>query len=95
VKIYAEKFLDTFCLSFTFCGPPKKEHIAILRKLYMYQKLSFLKCLRNVTKRTKPLQVDNLITYKFVAILQASRRVLITECVKISVLPNVKLLKTS
>jgi hypothetical protein len=49
----------------------------------------FLKCLRNVRKRTKPLQVDNLITNKFVSILEASRRVTVTMCVKISLLPNV------
>jgi hypothetical protein len=35
-----------------------------------------LKCCRNVTKQNNPLQVDNLITNKAVAILEASRGVL-------------------
>jgi hypothetical protein len=49
-----------------------------------------LKCNRNVCKQTNPLQVDNLITNKSVAISEASRRILNTKCVKISVLANVK-----
>jgi len=55
----------------------------------MCQELTiFLKCLRNVTKRTKPLQVDDLITNKFVSVLEASRRVTVRECVKFFLLPN-------
>jgi len=38
-----------------------------------------LKCPRNATKQTNPLQVDNLIKNKSVAILEASRRILTTE----------------
>jgi len=37
-----------------------------------------------------PLQVDNLITHKSVAILEASRRILNTQCVRTYVLANVK-----
>jgi len=35
-------------------------------------------------------KVDNLITNKSVTILEASRRIVNTQCVKISLLPNVK-----
>jgi hypothetical protein len=57
---------------------------------------NFLKCHRNVNKQTKPLQVDDLITNKSLAILEASRRIMNTHCVKISVLANMKnFLKTS
>jgi len=49
-----------------------------------------LKCHRSVTKQSNLLQVDNFITYKFLAILEASRRILNTHCVKISVLPKAK-----
>jgi len=40
-------------------------------------------------KQTNPLQVDNLITNKYVAILEASRRILNIECVEIFVCVNV------
>jgi hypothetical protein len=43
----------------------------------------------DVANKTTPLQVDNLITNKSKAILEASR-ILNTQCVKISLLPNVK-----
>jgi hypothetical protein len=57
----------------------------------MYRFIEFLKCHRKVSKHTNPLQVDNLITNKFVVILEAFRRILTTDQVKISVLPNVKI----
>jgi hypothetical protein len=49
-----------------------------------------LKCYRDVTKQTNQLQVNNMIKNKFVAVLEASRRILNAHCVKISVLANVK-----
>jgi hypothetical protein len=49
-----------------------------------------LKFHRTITKQTDTLQVDNLITNKSVAICEASRRILNTQCVKIFVLENVK-----
>jgi hypothetical protein len=49
-----------------------------------------LKCHRNVTKQINPLQVHNLVANKSVAILEASRRILNIQYVKISVLTNVK-----
>jgi len=48
-------------------------------------------CHRYVTKHTNPLQVDNLITNKSVAILEDSTRILNKQCVGISVLANVKI----
>jgi hypothetical protein len=48
------------------------------------------KCHRNVTMQTKPLQRDNLITNKYGTILEASRTILNTQCVKIYVLASVK-----
>jgi hypothetical protein len=80
VNIYAEKFLDIFCLTFIFCGPPKKEHTTILRKSHMSRLNDFLKYHRNVNKQTNPLQVDNLITYKSAEILQACRGIMNTAC---------------
>jgi hypothetical protein len=38
----------------------------------------------------QPLEVDNLIICKSMAILEAPRRIWNTQCVKISVLANVK-----
>jgi hypothetical protein len=49
---------------------------------------------RNGSKQTNPLQVDTSITNKSVAISEASRRILNSQCVKIF-LANVKFLKTS
>jgi hypothetical protein len=40
--------------------------------------------IRNITKQTNPSQEQNVITNKSVAILEASRRILNTQCVKIS-----------
>jgi hypothetical protein len=57
--------------------------------IYMSRIPNSLKCQRNVTKETNPLQVDNLIINKSVTILETSRRIL-NKCVNISVLPNVK-----
>jgi hypothetical protein len=50
-----------------------------------------LKCHRNVYQQINSLQINNLITNKPVALLEASRRILNTQCVKISVLANVKI----
>jgi len=47
-----------------------------------------VKCYRNVTKQTNPLQVENLITNKSVVNLEAPRRIFKTQCVKISILAN-------
>jgi hypothetical protein len=69
---------------------PKKEQTTALRKLHVSRVHNSLKCHRNVTKQTNPLQVDNLITNKSVAILEASRRILNTQCVNVYVLANVK-----
>jgi len=44
-----------------------------------------------VTKQTKLLQVHNLIKNKSVEILEASRRIVNTQHVKIPVLANVKI----
>jgi hypothetical protein len=52
-----------------------------------------LKRHRNVSKQTNPLQMDNLITNKPVAISEASRRIMNTQCVKIPVLANLKIFK--
>jgi len=77
-------------LILTFCGPLKKEQTATLWKPYRCQRVdNSLKCHRNVTKQTNSLHVDNLITNKPVAILEASRRIL-NAYFKISVLANVK-----
>jgi hypothetical protein len=53
----------------------------------------FSKCCRSVSKQINPLQVDNLITNKSPTILEASRKILHTRFVKISVLAIVKKLK--
>jgi hypothetical protein len=47
---------------------------------------SSVKCHRNVIKETNPLQVDDLITNKSVAMLEASRRILKMQYIKINVL---------
>jgi len=44
----------------------------------------------NISKQTSLLQVDNLIMNKSVAFLEASRRILNMQCLKISFLENVK-----
>jgi hypothetical protein len=62
VKRYAKTFLNTFCLIFTFR--------ALLRKSYVSRFIELLKYHREVSKHTNPLQVDNLITKKIVAILE-------------------------
>jgi len=62
--------------------------MAAMRKLCMCQRVhDSLKCHRNITN---PLQEDNLITNKSVAILEDSRIILNTQCVRVSVLANVK-----
>jgi hypothetical protein len=66
-----------------------KEWTAALWKLHVCRVHYFLKCRGNVTKQTSPLQVDNLITYKSVAILEASQE-LRTHCVDISALASMK-----
>jgi hypothetical protein len=50
----------------------------------------FLKYHRNVTKKTNPLQVQNAITVKSLAILEVSIRILSTQCIKISALAKVE-----
>jgi len=57
------------CLILTFCGPPKKNQTAASRKTTCVTSSQYLKCHRNVTEQTNPLQVKNLITNKTVAIL--------------------------
>jgi len=44
----------------------------------MCQEFMTLKCHRNVSKQTNPLQVDDLVTDKSLAVLDASRRILNT-----------------
>jgi len=63
---------------------------SIMETIHVSRVHDTLKCHRNVTKQINPLQVDNLITNKVVAILEASRRTMNTQCTKISVLANVK-----
>jgi len=43
-----------------------------------FKSSQFSQCHKNVTKQTNPLVVHNLITNKYVAILEASRRILNT-----------------
>jgi hypothetical protein len=76
------------CLLLMFCGAPKKEQAAAI---FMSRVRDSLKCHRNVTKQTNPLQVDNLITNKSMAILEASRSIVNTHCLKTYVLANVKM----
>jgi hypothetical protein len=52
---------------------------------------NFLKCHRNVGNQTDPLQDNDLITNKSVAILEASTRIINIHCDKISVLANVQI----
>jgi hypothetical protein len=51
---------------------------------------NFSECHENITKHTNRLQVGTLIRNKFLAILQASGRILNKECEKISFLHDVK-----
>jgi hypothetical protein len=69
-----------FCLIFMFCEAPKKEQMTALWKIYMSRVHNTSKCHfhSHVTKQRNPLQVDNLIKNKRVAILEASRRTLDT-----------------
>jgi hypothetical protein len=53
---------------------------------------NYLKCHRNITEQTNPLQVDNVITNKSLLIYEVSRRIMNTQCVRISVLVSVKTL---
>jgi hypothetical protein len=50
----------------------------------------FLKYHMNVCKQTTPLQVDDLITNKSLTNSEASRRILDTQSVKMSLLANTK-----
>jgi hypothetical protein len=56
----------------------------------MCQVLGFLELHMNVSKQIYLLQVDTFSTNKSVTILEASRRILNTQCDKISVFANVK-----
>jgi hypothetical protein len=49
-----------------------------------------LKCHRNASKQTNPLQVDDLITNKSLAIFEASRRIMDTHSVKMPLHANIK-----
>jgi hypothetical protein len=51
----------------------------------------FLKCLGNVTQHINHLQVDNLITNKSFANLEAPIRNVNTECDKIPFLPSAEI----
>jgi hypothetical protein len=62
---------------------------SIMEIVHVSRVHDFLKCHRKVMKQTNPLQVDNLITNKYVAILEAFRRILNIECVEIFVCVNV------
>jgi len=55
---------------------------SIVETVHVSRVHNSLKCHRNVTKQINPLQVDDLITHKSVAILEASRRILNTQYVK-------------
>jgi hypothetical protein len=86
-NIYAEMLLDFF-LHFDVLWTTKErkdssavETICMLKFHYFH---------RNVTKQTNPSKVDNSIVNKSVAILEVSRRIMNTQCVRISLLPNVK-----
>jgi hypothetical protein len=48
----------------------------------------FLKCLKNVIQHINHLQVDNLTINKFVIELEAPRRNVNTECVKIPLISS-------
>jgi len=54
-----------------------------------------LKCHRDVSKKAIPLEVDNLITIKSVAILKPPAGILNTLCVKICSCKCGKFLETS
>jgi len=57
--------------------------------MYVSRVHDSFKCHGNVTKQIKPLQVDYLITYKYMSILEGSGKILNTR-VKISVVAYVK-----
>jgi len=63
---------------------------SMLEIIHVSRVNDYFKCHRNITMQTYPLQMDNLITNRSVAIYKASKRILNTQCVKISLLPNVK-----
>jgi len=61
-----------------------------METIHVWRVHKSLKCHRNVTKQTNPLQVDTIITNNCVEILEASRRILNTQCAKIYVPANVE-----
>jgi hypothetical protein len=63
---------------------------SIMETIHMSRVHDSLKCYRNVTKQINPSQVDNLITNKSVAILEAPGRIMNIQCDKISGLAYVK-----
>jgi hypothetical protein len=73
-----------------FCGPPKGRDSSTVETIHVSRLHYSLECHRYDAKQTTPLQVNNLITNKSVGILEASRRILNTQCVKTSVLANTK-----
>jgi hypothetical protein len=79
------KYFETVCLILMFVDHQRKNRQQHCGNYTCVKISQFLKCHRVVTKQTNPLQVDNLITNKFVSILEASRRILNTQCVDISV----------
>jgi len=68
----------------------KERTDSIVETIYVSRVNCYLKWHRNINKETNPLQVDNLITDKCALLYEASRRILNTHCLKISVLANVK-----
>jgi len=62
----------------------------IMETIHVSRVHDSLKCHRNIIKQINPLKVNNLIINKCVAILEAFRRILNTQCVSIFVLMNVK-----
>jgi len=68
----------------------KRKHASFEKTINVSRVYNFLKCHRNVSNQTNPTQVDNLITYKPMGNSEASRRIVDTHSVKISVLENTK-----
>jgi hypothetical protein len=81
----------TSCLIWCFVGHQRKNRQQHCGNYMCVMISQFLKCCRNVNdEHTNPLQVHNLIPSKYLAVLEASRRILNTQCVKISVPAKVK-----
>jgi hypothetical protein len=63
-----------FCLSFTLWAAKVRTHSNTEKIIHVSRVNEFLKCHRNVTNQTNPLQADNLYTNKSVVILEASKK---------------------